>query len=113
MQDERYAAEFEALAATCAEGGVAMQTIKSIALAPWDGRRQTASTWYEPLREQVDIDLAVHWVLGRENVFLNTVGDVDLLSKVLAAVESFTGERPSDERMQELVRRLSLTPLFV
>jgi aryl-alcohol dehydrogenase-like predicted oxidoreductase len=113
MQDERYAAEFEALAATCAEGGVAMQTIKSIALAPWDGRRQTASTWYEPLSEQVDIDLAVHWVLGRENVFLNTVGDVDLLSKVLAAVESFTGERPSDERMQELVRRLSLTPLFV
>ena len=40
MQDERYAAEFEALAAVCEERGVAMQTIKSIALAPWDGRRR-------------------------------------------------------------------------
>ena len=31
--------------------GRALQTIKSIALAPWDGRRQTASTWYEPLTD--------------------------------------------------------------
>jgi aryl-alcohol dehydrogenase-like predicted oxidoreductase len=50
MQDERYASEFEALTAVCAERGVAMQTIKAISLAPWDGREQTASTWYEPLR---------------------------------------------------------------
>src|SRR5919206_3456382 len=73
MQDERYAAEFEALAATCAERGVALQTIKSIALAPWDGRPQTANTWYEPLTDMAEIELAVHWVLGRERVFLNTV----------------------------------------
>jgi aryl-alcohol dehydrogenase-like predicted oxidoreductase len=113
MQDERYAAEFEALAATCGNGGVAMQTIKSIALAPWDGRPQTASTWYEPLVEQQDIDLAVHWVLGREGVFLNTAGDVRLLPSVLAAAERFSGERPSDERMQDLVQRHSVKPLFV
>ena len=90
-----------------------MQTIKSIALAPWDGRTQTASTWYEPLTEQADIDLAVHWVLGREGVFLNTVGDVNLLPLVLAAAEEFAGDRPSDERMNELVQRHSLRPLFV
>jgi aryl-alcohol dehydrogenase-like predicted oxidoreductase len=113
MQDERYAAEFEALSSSCAKGGVAMQTIKSIALAPWDGRPQTASTWYEPLTAQADIDLAVHWVLGREGVFLNTAGDVKLLPHVLAAAEAFSGERPSDERMHDLVQRLSLTPLFV
>ena len=51
LQDERYAAEFEALAATCKERGVALQTIKSIALAPWNGRRPTTSTWYEPLTD--------------------------------------------------------------
>jgi predicted aldo/keto reductase-like oxidoreductase len=113
MQDERYAAEFEALAAVCAKGGVAMQTIKSIALAPWDGRPQTASTWYEPLTDTADINLAVHWVLGREGVFLNTVGDVSLLPLVLTAAEEFAGERPSDERMSELVQRHSLRPLFV
>jgi predicted aldo/keto reductase-like oxidoreductase len=113
MQDERYAAEFEALAATCADGGVAIQTIKSIALAPWEGRPQTASTWYEPLTDPADISLAVHWVLGREGVFLNTVGDVSLLPLVLAAAEEFGEERPSDERMHELVQRHPLRPLFV
>jgi aryl-alcohol dehydrogenase-like predicted oxidoreductase len=113
MQDERYAEEFEALAAICANGGVAMQTIKSIALAPWDGRPQTASTWYEPLTDPADIETAVHWVLGRESVFLNTAGDVSLLPLVLAAAEGFAGERPSDEQMNDLVRRHSLRPLFV
>ncbi len=111
MRDERYSAEFEALAATCAEQRVALQTIKSIALAPWDGRRQTASTWYEPLTDPADIALAVDWVLGRDGVFLNTVGDVNLLPWVLSAAEAFA-ERPSDERMNELVQRQSLTPLF-
>jgi aryl-alcohol dehydrogenase-like predicted oxidoreductase len=113
MQDERYAAEFEAVAAICSERGVAVQTIKSIALAPWDGRPQTASTWYEPLTDPADIELAVHWVLGREDVFVNTVGDVHLLPHVLEAAERFTGERPSDGSMEELVQRRSLSPLFV
>jgi aryl-alcohol dehydrogenase-like predicted oxidoreductase len=111
MQDEHYAREFEALAAVCAERGVAMQTIKSIALAPWDGRPQTASTWYEPLTDPADIELAVHWVLGREGLFLNTVGDVKLLPHVLAAAER-VGERPDDETMHALVQRRSVTPLF-
>jgi aryl-alcohol dehydrogenase-like predicted oxidoreductase len=113
MQDERYAAEFEALAEVCAERGVAVQTIKSIALAPWDGRPQTTSTWYEPLTDPEDIDLAVHWVLGREGVFLNTAGDVKLLPHVLAAAKRFTGERPSDESIQDLLERRAMMPLFV
>jgi hypothetical protein len=95
----------------CAERGVAMQTIKAITLAPWDGREQTSSTWYEPLREQDDIDLAVHWVLGRPGVFLNTVGDVSLLPKVLDAA-SRHASRPEDETMDELVARRNLIPLF-
>ena len=111
MRDERYASDFEALAAVCAERGVAVQTIKSITLAPWDGREQTAATWYEPLREQADIDLAVHWVLGRPGVFLNTVGDVALLPKVLDAASRYES-RPSDETMDELAGRRNLIPLF-
>ena len=111
MRDERYASDFEALAAVCAERGVAVQTIKSITLAPWDGREQTAATWYEPLREQEDIDLAVHWVLGRPGVFLNTVGDVTLLPKVLDAASRYES-RPSDEAMNELASRRHLVPLF-
>ena len=71
-----YLADFDALVALCAERGVAVQTIKSITRAPWGDREQTTNTWYEPLTEQSAIDTAVSWVLGREGVFLNTVGDV-------------------------------------
>jgi aryl-alcohol dehydrogenase-like predicted oxidoreductase len=111
MRDDRYASDFEALAAVCAERGVGMQTIKAITLAPWDGREKTTATWYEPLQEQGDIDLAVHWVLGRPGVFLNTVGDVALLPKVLDAASRYAS-RPSDESMDELAASRNLVPLF-
>jgi aryl-alcohol dehydrogenase-like predicted oxidoreductase len=111
MRDEHYASDFEELASLCAERGVAVQTIKSITLAPWDGRKQTAATWYEPLREQDDIDLAVHWVVGRPGVFLNTVGDIELLPKVLDAASRYAA-RPADEAMDDLVARRHLVPLF-
>src|SRR3954467_4656758 len=52
MQDQRDADRFEALARTCAERGVALQTIKSVAWRRWEGRPATSSTWYEPLTEQ-------------------------------------------------------------
>jgi aryl-alcohol dehydrogenase-like predicted oxidoreductase len=107
MQDPRYAETFEPLAAVCAERGVALQTIKAIALARWDGREQTAATWYEPLREQADIDVGVHWVLGNAQVFLNTVGDVELLPKVLDAASRFE-TRPADD----VAAALGAAPLF-
>ncbi len=111
LQDTRYADEFEALAVMCAKQGVALQTIKSIALAPWEGRPQTAMTWYEPLTDPGEIELAVHWVLGREDVFLNAVGDLHLLPHVLEAAERLD-DRPDDETMKALVDRRSLVPLF-
>ena len=112
MQDPRYAETFEALAAVCAERDVALQTIKSLARRRWDGREHTAATWYEPLREQADVDLAVHWVLGRPEAFLLTTGDVELLPRLLDAAERFE-RRPDDEQMAELARRSQAEPLFV
>jgi aryl-alcohol dehydrogenase-like predicted oxidoreductase len=112
MQDARYAGTFEAVAAVCAERNVALQTIKSLARRRWDGRTATAATWYEPLREQADIDLAVHWVLGRPEAFLLTSGDVELLPRLLDAAERFE-RRPSDEQMDALAARAEAQPLFV
>lgn len=111
MRDEHYASDFEELAALCANRGVAMQTIKAITRAPWDGREKTAATWYEPLHEQSDIDPAVHWVLGRPGVFLNTIGDVSLLPKVLNAASRYES-RPSQETMDALAAHRKLVPLF-
>ncbi len=112
MQMAYYAENFTALEKTCVERGVAVQTIKSIALRPWAGRDHTRSTWYEPLGAQDEIDLAVWWALGNPNVFLNTVGDVNLLPMVLDAASRFEG-RPDDSQMQDLVRRTEPEPLFV
>jgi aryl-alcohol dehydrogenase-like predicted oxidoreductase len=112
MQDERYARSFEAVAAVCAERNVALQTIKSLARRRWDGRESTAATWYEPLREQTDIDLAVHWVLGRPDAFLLTTGDVEILPRLLDAAERFE-RRPTNDEMAELATRLEIDPLFV
>ena len=111
MQDPRYAATFEALAAVCVERNVALQTIKSLARRRWEGREHTAATWYEPLREQTDIDLAAHWVLGRPEAFLITTGDVELLPRLLDAAERYE-RRPSEEEMAELGDRANVDPLF-
>jgi len=112
MQDPRYAKTFNHLASTCAQRNVALQTIKSLAYRPWEGREKTASTWYEPLTEQDDIDKAASWVLANEQAFLLTTGDVEILPKLLDAAERYE-KRPSDEEMEELIRRRDLAPLFV
>ncbi len=107
-----YAADAEALIALCESRGVAMQTIKAITLGAWHGDRPAApTTWYEPLTEQTDIDLAVRWVLTRPGLFLNTVGDLGLLPKVLDAA-SRGGPRPTDAEMAGLVERREMTPFF-
>lgn len=107
-----YVADFEALLALCAERRVAVQTIKAITRGPWGDHKQTANTWYEPITDQDAIDIAVSWVLGRDGIFLNTVGDVHILPKVIDAAERFT-QRPSDEQMGELEAAFGLEPLFV
>ncbi len=111
-RNRAYMDDFEVLAATCAERGVAMQTIKSITRAPWGDRDRTAATWYEPLRDQGAIDTAVAWVLGREGVFLNTVGDIHVLPMVLDAAQRADG-RPDEQAMEQLEAAFGLEPLFV
>lgn len=112
MQNPDYASDFETLVATCREQNVAVQTIKAITRAPWGDRVATANTWYEPLRDQDAIDHAVHWVLGRPGLYLNTVGDIGILPKVLDAAERFR-HRPSDEEMHRFAHQWDLEPLFV
>ncbi len=112
MQNPQYAEDFEALFALCGQRNVAVQTIKAITRRPWEGRHQTRATWYEPLEDQESIDSSVHWVLGRSGVFLNTVGDIQVLPRVLDAASRFES-RPSDETMQAAVAKQDMSPLFV
>ena len=112
MQSAYYASNFNALVATCQEQNIAVQTIKSIAYQPWMGQEHTRATWYKPLEDQEDIDVAVWWVLARPGIFLNTVGDIHLLPRVLDAASRFDEEmRQAD--LEARVAKLNCEPLFV
>lgn len=115
MQNEYYAANFDALYATCHDRNIAFQTIKSIAYQPWTGQPHTRTTWYKPFEDRQDIDMAVWWVLARQGIFLNTVGDINLLPRVLDAASRFD-EQAQDtlrERAADHLVKLNAVPLFV
>jgi aryl-alcohol dehydrogenase-like predicted oxidoreductase len=115
MQNRYYAENFNALLATCQEREVAFQTIKSIAYQMWMGNPPTRSTWYRPLEDQADIDKAVWWVLSKPGIFLNTVGDIHLLPKVLDAAARFDEAQASLDQVthEGHLSQLHFVPLFV
>jgi predicted aldo/keto reductase-like oxidoreductase len=112
MQNPQYAADFEKLTALCQERNVVVQTIKSLSRGPIGDKPKVRSVWYDPLEDEAAIERAVHWVLGNSQVFLNTVGDIHLLPKVLDAASRFQ-TAPSDEEMQADIEKFGITPLFV
>lgn len=111
MQNPQYAADFKSLMEVCRARNVAIQTIKAVVRRPYGDRQATHATWYEPLVEQEAINREVHWVMGRPDVFLNTVGDINVLPMVLYAAERFE-RRPSDEDMEAAHARQRMEPLF-
>lgn len=112
MQNAEYAADFERLLNVCQERNVAVQTIKSVARQPgWGNHTQTHHTWYRPVEDQAAIDRAVHWVLARPSIFLNTPGDIYLLPRVLEAANRFEAA-PSDQEMAADAARLDMEPIF-
>lgn len=111
MQHPTYAAEFDQLAKVCNERNIALQTIKSISRGPMNDQPKRYNMWYAPLDDQTAIDHAVHWVLGNDQVFLNTPADITLLPKVIKAAEAFKA-KPSNEVMELDLKTLGITPLF-
>jgi aryl-alcohol dehydrogenase-like predicted oxidoreductase len=110
-QDARYRTAFEQLLGLCRERGAAVQVIKTIARGPWATTPRTRTTWYEPLESEADIERAVHWALGIPDIHLNTVGDLTLLPKVLAAAASFE-RAPSEAAMATMLEAARMSSLF-
>ena len=107
-----YAADFEALLAQCRERGVAVQTIKAIARRRWPDGELRRFSWYEPIRDAEALRRAVHYVLARPGVFLNSSSDASLLPALLAAAEEPLAP-PSARELERDVVRLEMLPLFV
>ncbi len=90
-RDPDYRRDSEALLAECEARNIGVQTIKMIARGGWgDGEKQT-NTWYDPHREQEDIDRSLWWVLSQPMHTAPSCGDVNLLPKVLDAANRFAG----------------------
>jgi aryl-alcohol dehydrogenase-like predicted oxidoreductase len=106
-----YAADFEALLTRCRERGVAVQTIKAIARRRWPDGDLRRFSWYEPIRDAEALRRAVHFVLARPGVFLNSSSDASLLPALLAAAEEPFAP-PTARELEQDVARLEMSPLF-
>jgi aryl-alcohol dehydrogenase-like predicted oxidoreductase len=112
LSEPTYRNDVEDLVACCTERGVAMQTIKAVARRRWAERGPGHRSWYEPLTDPEAITRAVHLVLGRPGLFLNTSSDAELLPTILAAAAVPGIEVPSQEAMDADQRAHGITPLF-
>lgn len=115
LRDTGYRDDVERLRATCAERGVAVQTIKAIARRRWqdgDGSRRLA--WYEPLRDEGAIDRAVRHVLAEADLFLNTTSDATVLPLVLEAASRLDGPitAPTATELEADAEALDMQPIF-
>ena len=107
-----YAADVEALIALCERRGIAMQTIKAVARRRWQGDGQRRFSWYEPLTDPEAIHRAVHFVLARPGLFLNSSSDATLLQHILEAAHEPAVAPPADALAAD-VARFEMQPLFV
>jgi aryl-alcohol dehydrogenase-like predicted oxidoreductase len=88
MSIESYRIDATALIERCVADGVAIQTIKSIARRRWpEGRPVGSYSWYQPIDDEAALARAVHFVLSRSGLFLNSSSDIRLLGEVLDAAE--------------------------
>jgi aryl-alcohol dehydrogenase-like predicted oxidoreductase len=108
----QYAADAEALIAMCKERGVATQTIKSAARRRWQNGEARKLSWYEPLRERDALRRAVHFVLSRPGLFLNSSSDATLLRDILQAASEPALE-PARAAMESDVAHYAMEPLFI
>ena len=106
-----YRADVEALLELCADRRVAVQTIKAIARSRWVGSREGKFSWYEPLTDPDAIRRAVHYVLGNDQLFLNSTSDATLLPVVFSAAEAEV-HAPTADELRADIETFGITSLF-
>ena len=96
-RDINYRRDSEALLAECAARDIGVQTIKMIARGGWGPGPRDCHTWYDPHREQAEIDRSFWWVLSQPMHTAPSSGEVSLLPKVLDAAERFSPMTPKEQ----------------
>ena len=107
-RNPEYRESAEELLAAAAQKNVGIQTIKMLARGGWGGREREHSTWYDPHRQQQNIDEALWWLLSQPIHTAPSVGDVALLPRALDAADRFAPLSPAE---QERIVRAQHPPL--
>ena len=111
MANPKYRSDAETLIAECRRKDIGIMVIKTITKGPWKEDAKWASCWYEPFKETDAIQRAVNFALSYEVTGLCTVGDIQILPKVLEACERFSPLSPDE--MEKLIESgRSFEPLF-
>lgn len=113
MKQEAYKADFDKLYDFARAKGVAIQTIKSIALRRW-GKEDAEKrySWYRPITNEHPMKRAVDYTLSVDSLFLNSTSDATLLETLFRAA-SAPIRSPVEEEMQSDCEELGMEPLFV
>ena len=107
-----YPRDFKNTLELCRKKNIAVQTIKAVARGPYAaGMKQSHATWYQPLEDKESIKKSVDWVLSFKEIFLNSVGDVNILPIVLSAAKNL-GNRPSEKDMSKISKKMGLASIF-
>ena len=107
-RNAEYRHDAQQLLSTAAAKNVGTQAIKMLARGGWGERERECTTWYDPHREQSEIDRVLWWQLSQPVHTAPSTGDVNLLPKVLDAAERF---RPLGTAEQEEVVSSQRPPL--
>ena len=99
-RDDAYRRVSERLLAECQARNIGVQTIKMIARGGWGNGGKELNTWYDPHREQSDIDASLWWVLSHAVHTAPSCGEISLLPKVLDAAERC--RQLSDDEMRAI-----------
>ena len=107
-----YPRDFHNILNICANRNIAVQTIKAVARGPYAaGMKKVYTPWYQPLDDKYSIQKSVDWVLSYKDIFLNSLGDVNILPLVLEAASNM-GERPSNKEMNDMANKMGLASIF-
>ena len=89
-RNAEYREHAEELLSVANQRDVGVHTIKMLARGGWGDREREHTTWYDPHRDQSEIDRALWWLLSQPMHTAPSVGDVELLPRALDAAQRFS-----------------------
>lgn len=111
-RNPQYQADVGKLIDTCRERGVAIQTIKAIAMRRWyEGEEARRFSWYRAVTDRDVMTRLIRFVLSQPNLFLNTTSDARLLETI---IEIGMGDlsAPDLEQLASDYDEQGMAPLF-